>query len=77
MGSRRSRTDAAILRYLFSFQTDAKKQVFFCSSLVFRNFDLIEGTHAFPNYVRLPVVFRENSKNFWFSSHLIVPLSTK
>ncbi len=34
----------------------------------------VEDTHAFPNFVRLPVAFRENSKNFWFSSHLCVSL---
>ena len=28
----------------------------------------------YPNYVRLPVAFRENPNKIWFSSHLIVPL---
>ena len=35
----------------------------------------VEGTHAFPNFVRLPVAFRENPNKIWFSSHKIVSLS--
>ena len=34
----------------------------------------VEDTHVFPNYVRLPVAFREISKLFWISALLIVPL---
>ena len=34
----------------------------------------VEDTHVFPNYVRLPVAFREISKLFWISAHLIVSL---
>jgi len=28
----------------------------------------------YPNYVHLPVAFRENPNKIWFSSYLIVPL---
>ena len=34
----------------------------------------VEGTHVFPNCVRLPVAFRKNSRISWFFAHLIVSL---
>ena len=55
-----------ILQIKLRFRSDFSKN---CTT-----FDFVESTLAFPNFVRLPVAFRENTQIIWYFTHLFVPL---